>query len=437
MKKNLAFLMILILCISLTTSASAAKKILSVVHPDYRLAGSFIEEVQRRKKAPAGYIPISTAEEFCKIGLNPASNYILMADIDLQGRKHETITGFSGILDGNGYTVSNPAATLVNTVRGGTVMNLGLRANLREVSAGLVGIADDGATIFNCWFDGSIVNNTLLNIGGIAYRVEDSSVVSCYNRASLTVRLPNDSFSFKEVICGGIVAALEDNAIVCNCINWGSIDVGTSIQTSTVAGGVVGMHDISTGDGSYSRVLHCCNYGSVHGKHAAGIVGGVYIIRNYTTLSTANCFNAGEIDASMYSGGILNVMIIEKGAVMVQDCYNTGLCPGSGIVGGEVLQRSFDLLAADLMNVCIERCFNYASSEAGITGLCKNLDSCYYLDASPDATLDGALFPSVRKLTAKEMAKEKNFAGFDFGKIWKMGEKHPVFRDKAYPEYVF
>lgn len=437
MKKMLAFLMTLILLISLTASASAAQKVLSVVHPDYKMAGSFIEEVQRRKKAPEGYIPISTAAEFAKIGLNPAANYILMADIDLKGQKHETITGFSGILDGNGYTVSNPATTLINTVNGGCVMNLGLWGNLKESNAGLVGYAYGGATIFNCWFDGSIVNNMLLAIGGIAYRVEGSSVVSCYNRASLTAQLPDDSFSFREAICGGIVASLEDNAIVCNCINWGSIDVGTNIQKSMVAGGIVGMYDISTGDGSYSRVLHCCNYGAIHGKHAAGIVGGVYITRDYATLYTANCFNAGKISASLYSGGILNVMIIEKGSVMVQDCYNTGVCPGSGIVGGEVQQRSYDRLAADLMNVCIERCFNYAASEAGITGLCKNLDSCYYLDQSPDATLDGALFPSVRKLTAKEMTKEKNFAGFDFGEIWKMGKQHPVFRDKEYPEYVY
>lgn len=437
MKRSIAFLMILILCIGLTATAGAAQKVLSVVHPDYRMAGSFIEEVQRKKSAPDGYIAISTAEEFCKIGLNPAANYILMANIDLKGRAHETITGFSGILDGNGYTVSNPATTLVNTIRGGVVMNLGLRAELKEANAGLVGLAAEGATIFNCWFDGSIVNNALVSIGGIAYRVDESSVVSCYNRADLTAKLPDDSFSFRDAVLGGVVANLEDNAIVCNCINWGSINAGANIQKDQVAGGVVGMYDISTGDGSYSRVLHCCNYGSIYGKHAAGIVGGAYITRDYATLYTANCFNAGEISASQYTGGILTVMIIEKGSVVVQDCYNTGLCPGSGIVGGEVQQRSFDRLAADLMNVRIERCFNYAASEAGITGLCKNLDSCYYLDRSPNATLDGALFTSVKKLSAKEMAKKKSFSGFDFDEVWQMGKQHPVFRSREYPEYVF
>lgn len=437
MKKLFVSLMLLVLMLSMTVNACAAQKILSVVHPDYKLAGDFIEEVRRQKKAPQGYIPITNAADFGKIGLNPAANYILMANIDLRGQEHTTITGFNGILDGNGYTFSNPAKTLINTVNGGCVMNLGLRASLKESNAGLVGYAYGGATIFNCWFDGSIVNNSLIKIGGIAYRAEGSSVVSCYNKASLTAQLPDDSFTFREVVVGGVVASLEDNAIVCNCINWGRINAGDNVQRGQVAGGIVGMHEISTGDGSYSRVLHCCNYGSIYGKHAAGIVGGVYITRDYATLYTANCFNAGEIAASQYSGGVLNVMIIEKGSVVLQDCYNTGACPGSGVVGGEVQQRSFDRLAADLMNVRIERCFNYAASKAGITGLCKNLDSCYYLDRSPNATLDGALFTSVRQLSAKEMTKAKSFTGFDFDEIWQMGKQHPVFRSKEYPEYVY
>ena len=436
MKKTLAFLLSLLL-MSMTLPASAAQKVLSVVHPKYKMAGSFIEDVQRKKRAPEGYIPISTPAEFCKIGLNPAANYILMADIDLKGQAHETITGFSGILDGNGYTVSNPATTLINTVKGGCVMNLGLRANLLEANAGLVGYAAEGATIFNCWFDGSIVNANLLSMGGIAYRLEGSSIVSCYNKASLRTSFPDNAYSTREAVCGGIVASLEDNAIVCNCINMGSINAGDNIQREQIAGGIVGMYDIATGDGSYSRVLHCRNDGPIYGKHAAGIIGGVYITRDYATLYTANCFNAGAISAAQYSGGILNVRIIEKGSVVVQDCYNIGSCPGSGIVGGEVQQRSFDLLAADLMNVRIERCFNYAASEAGVTGLCKNLDSCYYLDRSPRATLDGALFTTVRALSAKDMAKQKSFAGFDFDETWQMGKQHPVFRNTEYPEYVY
>lgn len=437
MKKLLAFLMSLMLTLALTVNASAAQKVLSVVHPKYKLAGDFIEEIQRKKQAPAGYIPIYTPAEFCKIGLNPAANYILMADINLNGLEHETITGFCGILDGNGYTVSNPAKTLINTVKGGCVMNLGLRANLQESNAGLVGYAAEGATIFNCWFDGTIVNGNLLAMGGIAYRLEGSSIVSCYNKANLSTCFPDDAYSTREAICGGIVARLEDNAIVCNCINVGSINAGDNIQREQIAGGIVGMYDISTGDGSYSRVLHCRNDGAIYGKHAAGIVGGVYIARDYVTLYTTNCYNAGSISAAQYSGGILNVRIIEKGSVVVQDCYNIGECPGSGIVGGEVQQRSYDLLAADLMNVRIERCFNYAASEAGVTGLCKNLDSCYYLDRSASATLDGALFTTVRALSAKEMAKQKSFSGFDFAETWQMGKQHPVFRSTEYPEYVY
>lgn len=437
MKRLTALVLTLILCLSMIPTADAARNVISVVHPDFRLSGNFIEPVERQKRVPEGYIGIYTADEFCRIALNPAANYVLMADIDLGGREYKAISGYCGIFDGNGYTVSNAPVNLFASVKGGVVMNLGVRADYKNVTAGLVDVVRDGATIFNCWFDGSIVNDDYLVAGGIVRRLWESSVVSCLNLADISLHAADNLYAPDGVRCGGIVADMDDNAIVCNCINRGALSAGEAAEQLRIAGGIAAQIDIATGDGSYSRLLNCCNYGTISGGYAAGIMGSVYIARDYVTLYTACCFNEGEIKAADYGAGILNVRIIEKGSVVVQDCYNTGKAAHSGIVGGPVEQRSWDLLSADLMNVRIERCFNYAASAAGISGLCKNLSNCYYLNSSRSATLDGALFADVKSLSERDMSKKKNFAGFDFSEVWQMGKKHPVFTQKDYPEYVF
>lgn len=68
---------------------------------------------RRLDKVPDGYIGIYSAEDFDKIRDNPRANYILMRDIDLSGINFAPIEStdageiFSGIFNGNGYTVKN------------------------------------------------------------------------------------------------------------------------------------------------------------------------------------------------------------------------------------------------------------------------------------------------------------------------------------------
>lgn len=66
----------------------------NVVCQEFELTNKFILPINQETTIPSGYIGISAAEEFCKVGLNPAKNYILMADIDLSGVEFKSITGF-------------------------------------------------------------------------------------------------------------------------------------------------------------------------------------------------------------------------------------------------------------------------------------------------------------------------------------------------------
>ena len=79
--------------------------------PDLKKAGDFYE--------------IHTAEDLVSISSNPTENYILMADIDMEGQHWTPIKDFSGTLDGNGKTIENLTIDSGNS-------GLGLFANITE-----------------------------------------------------------------------------------------------------------------------------------------------------------------------------------------------------------------------------------------------------------------------------------------------------------------
>ena len=450
MKRTLSLILALMLLFSLAAcgggenGGNGSGPVISVVHPDFQLSGSFIEPVERQDTAPEGYIPISTAEEFAKIGLNPAANYILMADIDLAGMEWSLISDFNGILEGNGHTVSNASDTLFGTIQGGTVQNLAVHANLVGKGAGIAYVVTGGGRLFNCSFTGSLMGSDsniaegfqgYTTVAGLVFKADGASIISCYNGADLTAGN----------ICSGIVSEIREAVTVLNCLNTGSVtvEVQSNVCGDGIAGGIVAQMHIGSSDGGASNITNCRNSAPVSGNLSAGILGEAYIAEP-VNLYIRQCCNEGNIysEASYYrlsrsSAGILNVMIIEEGYITVSDCYNTGDYVHAGIEGGESLQRAWDARSADLDHVRIERCFNTAWAFAGsISVYAKNLDYCYFLDAQENidetATGDGALFATVRQLTGDEMAKESSFEGFDFETVWQMGEDHPVFARRDY-----
>lgn len=415
-----------------------SKDIISVVHPDFRLTDGFIEPVERITEVPDGYIPISTASDFCKIHLNPAENYILMADIDLSGMEYTAISDFSGTLEGNGYTVSNAPSSLFLSISGGTVQNLGVYSHLTNSLSGIVYNMNRGGKLYNCWFDGSISSNadgSYAQLAGLVRYAGNAQIISCYNAADI------DAIT----IASGVVGEIRESVTVKNCFNTGAIrvDAGHRYCVDGIAGGIVGEMHIGDSDGGASNVTNCRNSGTVTGVVAAGIVGSTYIAEP-VSLYIRYCFNEADImgessaNRTVYrTGGITNVMNIEEGFVYIQDCYNTGDYAGSGIDGGECLQRAWDLLSEDLDHVVIERCFTTTwGCNGSISTNAKNLSYCYFLDAMDNieetATADGALFSTVLQLTDAEMCSKDSFQTFDFDLIWQMGGDHPVFRQTGY-----
>lgn len=425
-----------------------ATDIISVVHPDFRLHDGFIEPVNRISVVPDGYIGISNASDFAKIGLNPDANYILMADIDMTGTEFDPISGFSGILEGNGYTVSNCEATLFSTVDGGTVRNMGVYADWKiegaddtlenlHHQAGIARAVKNGGEVYNCWFDGSIFAR-FGQAGGIAYSVGwNSTIRSCYNSADINLNTGDVAF---ETVLGGICVEMDENSSLINCFNEGGLRVESETDMEQHVGGIVGQVDISVSEsGSVVRVYNCRNSGDIWCQDlAAGIIGWAGVTEPYVTLTVEKCVNTygthgiggGE---HMRTAGIIHVMEIEEGAIIITNCCNqNGKWYDAGLVGGDALQTRWDRISDDLMNVVIEYSYNWSNGECGISEVCKNLNCCYYRDVCDAATADGALFANVSALSQDAMTQESSFPGFDFETVWQMGERFPVYRQTDY-----
>lgn len=428
------------------TQQEETPDIISVVHPNFQLHDGFIEPVNGITDVPDGYIVISNASDFAKIGLNPDANYILMADIDMKGTEFDPISGFSGILEGNGYTVSNCEATIFSTVDGGTIRNMGVYADWKlegtgdflfnvDHQAGIARALKNGAELYNCWFDGSI-RAQFGQAGGIAYSVGwNSTIRSCYNSADITLNIEEVAF---ETVLGGICVEMDENSSLINCFNEGSLRVESETDMEQHVGGIVGQVDINVSEsGGVVRVYNCRNSGDIWCQGlAAGIIGWAGVTEPYVTLTVEKCVNGThEIGGSehMRTAGIIHVMEIEEGAIIITNCCNqNGKWHDAGLVGGDAKQTRWDRISEDLMNVVIEYSYSYSNGDYGITEVCKNLNYCYYRDVCDSATADGALFANVSALSQDAMKLESSYPGFDFETVWQMGERFPVFRQTDY-----
>ena len=104
-------------------------------------ATALLQEVSTKTSVPSGYTPIYDAEDLANIANDMTGKYILMNDIDLSGINWKPLeakstkgltTSFTGILEGNGYTIRNLSCT--NEVKAGlfvenyngTIQNLAL-----------------------------------------------------------------------------------------------------------------------------------------------------------------------------------------------------------------------------------------------------------------------------------------------------------------------
>ena len=299
---------------------------------------------------------ISTVEQLKAIANGLNGHYKLVANIDLENEEWAPIgnasSSFTGVLDGNGHTISNFKVSNQSGYIGligynkGTIKNLiitGTDVNVPTVShnsyVGTIAGYNKG-TIENVQVSGSLIMNSHSSsyttyIGGIAGYNEgaiknstnNTSVtginyvggITAYNKGTL-LGLTNKGIIIADTYGAGITAFTTTG--ISECINEGNITAGS--HTAGIVASILGGNSIT--------ISKCKNTGDLNTQsYAGGIIGYNNGSSSYITIS--QCVNTGNITSSVndeYLGGIAGFIY----SVYISDSYNIGNVIGGDRTGG-------------------------------------------------------------------------------------------------------
>ena len=301
-----------------------------------------------------------------------AASYKLTADIDLGGKEWQPLgvddygyTGFNGLLEGDGHTVSNFTVTytqkgndhaknhaFIGYLNKGTVRNLTIsNASVTVKSeksvdvAGVVASARN-AVVENCRTTATVTVTSDLEAAGIVCNLGGDSVLTgCVNAAVVKGGMGNMSVGS----AAGIVHYADSP--VTSCINQGTV-----VSEQEDAAGIACMANAGIAD--------CVNNGDVHGENgAAGIVcsfsdGALNSSMNDDTVSLTRCRNTGAIvSATRDAGGIAES--VRTGCVV--DCVNEGAVTAPQHAGGIFAFYQRDVFGEAPAQITVTGCVNSGS----------------------------------------------------------------------------
>ena len=262
--------------------------------------GSFINSINRLTEEEAiaqGYTIIKTAQDLDNIRNNLSGKYILMNDIDLSSytnwnpigeyRYTQGGAGFTGILDGNGYKISNLTinrpdehntglfASIGDTSSSaGEVKNLGLEnVNIVDGDIYVAGLAaENRGTITNCYVTGNV--NGGAYVGGLV-GASIGTVSYCYSASNVS---------------GGYIGGL---------VGSNSGNISNSYATGKVFDG--GYYNGGLAGQNNGNISNCYATGDVDGYRESGALVGKNGVRG----TISNCYALGYASASTDRGGLL------------------------------------------------------------------------------------------------------------------------------------
>jgi hypothetical protein len=310
------------------------------------------------------YTPITTAQELSNIRNNPLGNYRLMNDIDLELVEWQPIgtanAPFSGILDGNDFSISNLTITETQEYVGlfannsGRIKNLKLSNVTINVTGSISSLIYAGALVAN---NTGIIENIETINGSLFVKARGGNIgfvggIIGFSRA-LHQNLTNsiDVTSENGSSTGGIVGKTERGASFENSINTGKVFV-----SSGFAGGLVGRN----GQESNATFINSANKGNVSGIQSVMSIGGLIGFAD-GKLSVISSFNEGNISGLSSVGGLVGEVDEEDSTFT--NSTNDGLIIGDSHIGG------FLGNVDSRLNVTIESCINN-----GIVGSKTNSD---------------------------------------------------------------
>ncbi|MBQ8793668.1 MAG: metallophosphoesterase, partial [Clostridia bacterium] len=216
------------------------------------------------------YILIETIEELAKIGVDdayPSNGYYKLANnIDASGVEWTPITTFTGLLDGNGYTISGlnigkdaayarayTAYGLIGTLSG-DVRNLKLTdiyyntytataTSTYSYIGGIAAIVKQGR-INNCYIDGEIIDTTTkhIRVGGIAGHASGTwEIKNCFSNVDITAGY-STSVTGGTLSAAGIMGKVESAGTLSDGISIGEVDARYPGYVGAIASHYYGLY---------------------------------------------------------------------------------------------------------------------------------------------------------------------------------------------------
>ena len=277
-------------------------------------------------------IPISTAQEFQDIRMNPESDYILTADIDFEGFSYAPFGYYGGTFDFNGKTISNltlsdpdGSAALFGSFNGTILGELHLEnfnINGRSAAGFAIDAQLDSQTSFANWSVSGNITALNYSAGGLfnsfSFNSEEKNVdINNYSFIG-TINSPSAVGGF-----AALVEFTDVNFNISNCNLSGAIIVG-----GYNVGGLFGILDANS-----LIITNCLSSGNISAlSHAGGLVGSADIT---TSVSVEHCSFLGTIQVlpseyQSHIGGLFGE--INKG--VFQDCICDVDIIGKSYIGG-------------------------------------------------------------------------------------------------------
>jgi hypothetical protein len=321
-------------------------------------------------------------------------------------------TPFSGVLDGQGYTIANlhiMGKYGYDAALFGKLDGLVKDLNLTDVvisgsPCGAIAGLNHGGMILRCTVTGHIYG--IDEVGGLVGTLWGASIVDC----TAEVRVVGEDN------VGGMVGGGPGGTLI-------GCEARAEVIGRTGIGGLVGdSHD--------GQILECRAMGTVIGDDAVGgLIGGSG--ETMIWMSSANC----NVTAERTAGGLTGRAIWH--GPLIADCYARGSVTGS-VVGGLVGEAQFN----EFLN-CYAACEIHAVSAEGgnllvgglfgdgsITNWAPLIDSCFWdvelsrINIGADSHQPNQNLNLGTGLTTAQMQDRKVFedAGWDFDTVWMICE---------------
>ena len=412
-------------------------------------ATALLQEVSTKTSVPSGYTPIYDAEDLANIANDMTGKYILMNDIDLSGIDWQPLkasspggytSGFTGILEGNGYTIRNLSCTdevsagLFDENYNGTIQNLALTGTVTVANtnhfngyaAGLCASNFVGGIIKNCTVAATITNagsTYTTDVAGIA--ASNFGTIS-YCRFTGTIRAVSGGDAildvngaaalggWGEITAGGIAATHYSDSPLTACEMTGNILLQGNVE-DVYAGGLVAKDSGSLDQCRVTGTISLTGKAKTPTLEIGGLAGKTRYQCQYTDCS----FN-GTISIALSLSDIGSYPIYRVGGLFAESISDATIknCYASGTI----LDSSTDETGALTVLGTPAWCVSYLFS-----GDNKDFSGIYYPSGTFEA-FDQPVTPSTgyTAVPLASMASKATFPKYDFSSVWTMGQSYPI-----------